>query len=84
MNPVPDPSMAVGFLDLGLYTPGGLEIPAGLLGFQDCKWMFGSLPSITGKIAFDTKKLILYDQQGIEIPETDFTSQNFSFIAFGQ
>lgn len=85
MNPVPDPSIAVGFIDIGLYSPGGLDIPEGLLGFQDCKWLWGSLPTVTVRVAYETGKLKAYDKtSGDELPETDLTGQAVSFMAFGQ
>ena len=86
MNPLPSPEMAVGFLDLGLYAPGGLTMPDGLLGFHECKWLFGTLPTIDAKVEWASPNLLkCYEKgTGIELPETDLTGQILSFIAFGQ
>lgn len=86
MNPIPSPEMAVGFLDLGLYAPGGLDVPAGLLGFTSAKWLYGSTPAIEARINWDAPdKIICSDKAtGQELPATDLTGQVVSFIGFGQ
>jgi hypothetical protein len=86
MNPLPSNEMAVGFLDLRLYSPGGLTIPDGLLGMQQCKWLFGTLPTIDAKVLWAGPSVLkCFDKNtGDELPETDLTGQILSFIAFGQ